>query len=44
MLKKHGILKKLKGNKDLVITHPDKGNGVLIMKRKGYGKAMYDIL
>ena len=36
MLKKHGILKKL--------THPDKGNGVVIMNRKDYGKAMYDTL
>ena len=44
MLKKHGILKKLRGNKDIVITHPDKGTGVVIMNRKHYGKAMYDIL
>ena len=40
MLKKHRILKKLKGNKDKVITHPDKGNGVVIMNRKDYDKAM----
>ena len=44
MLKKHRILKKLKGNKDKVITHPDKGNGVVIMNRKDYDKAMCDIL
>ena len=43
-LKTHGILNKLKGNKDTVITHPDKGNGVVIMNRKDYDKAMYDIL
>ena len=30
-LKKHGILKKLRGNKDIVTTHPDKGNGVVIL-------------
>ena len=30
-LKKQGILKKLKGNKDIAITHPEKGNGVVIM-------------
>ena len=33
MLKKHGILKKLRGNKDKVITHPEKGNGVVIMNQ-----------
>ena len=43
-LKKHGILKKLRENKDIVITHPDKGNGVVIMNRKDYDKVMYDIL
>ena len=43
-LKKHGILKKLKGNKVIVITHPGKGNGVVTMDRKDYDKAMYDIL
>ena len=43
-LKKHGILRKLRENKDIVITHPDKGNGVAIMSQKDYDKAMYDIL
>ena len=43
-LKKHGILKKLRENKDIVITYPDKGNGVVIMNRKDYDKAMCDIL
>ena len=43
-LKKHGILKRLRDNKDLVITRPDKGNGVVIMNRKDYNKSMYDIL
>ena len=42
--KKRGILKKLKGNKDTVITHPDKWNDVVITDRKHYYKAMYDIL
>ena len=42
--KKHGILKKLRGNKDIVTTHPDKGNGVIIMNRKDYDKAIFDIL
>ena len=29
-LKKHGILNKLRNNKDIVILRPDKGNGVVI--------------
>ena len=43
-LKEHGIVKKLKGNKGLVIAHLDKGNVVVIMNRKDCDKAMYDIL
>ena len=35
-LKKHRILKKLKNNKDIMITKPDKGNGVVIMDRNSY--------
>ena len=42
MLKKYGILKKLRENKDTVVTHSDKGNGAVIMNRKDYDKAMYD--
>ena len=43
-LKKHGILKKLRENKDIVIAYPDKGNGVIIMNRKDYDKAMCELL
>ena len=43
-LKKHGTLKKLKNNKDIVITKPDKGNGVVIMDRKSYIEKMLNIL
>ena len=35
-LKKHAILKKLKARSELVITKPDKGNGVVIMNRSDY--------
>ena len=35
-LKKHKILQKLKFNKDIVITHPDKDNGVVILNRDDY--------
>ena len=30
-LRKHGILKKLKNNKSIVILRPDKGNGVVVL-------------
>ena len=35
-LKKHGILKKLQNNREIVTLRPDKGNGVVIMNRKDY--------
>ena len=35
-LKKHGILKRLRNNREIVILRPDKGNGVVIMNRKDY--------
>ena len=42
-LKTHGILKK-RGNKDLVIVCPEKGNELIIINKTDYDKAMYDIL
>ena len=42
--KSSSLLKKFKGNKNLVNAHPDKGNGVVIMNRKQYDKVIYDIL
>ena len=42
--KKHGILNKVRGNKDIVISHPGKRNGVVIMNRKDNDKAICDIL
>ena len=33
---KHKVLKQLSRNKDIVITKPDKGNGVVILNRKDY--------
>ena len=35
-LKKHRILKKLQTNKDIVITRPDKSNGVIIIDKSEY--------
>ena len=43
-LKKHKILQKLKCNKDIVITHPDKGNGVVILNRDEYIKSMTELI
>ena len=35
-LKKHGILKRLRTNKHIVITRPDKGSGVVILDKTFY--------
>ncbi|XP_057298046.1 uncharacterized protein LOC130628959 [Hydractinia symbiolongicarpus] len=43
VIKKHGILKKLKKN-NIVILKPDKGNGVVILDRKDYEKGILDII
>ena len=43
-LKKHSILKKLKNNKDIIITHPDKGEGVVIINKLDYNRMIYDII
>ncbi|XP_057308273.1 uncharacterized protein LOC130646150 [Hydractinia symbiolongicarpus] len=43
VIKKHGILKKLKKN-NIVILKPDKGNGIVILDRKDYEKGILDII
>ena len=43
-LKKHGILKKLKNNSDIVIVKPDKGNAVVILDRSSYDECLLKIL
>ena len=43
-LKKHAILKKLKTRSELVITKPDKGNGVVIMNRTDYHLRMLEMI
>ena len=43
-LKKHKILQKLKYNKDIVITHPDRGNGALILNRGKYIESMAELI
>ena len=43
-LKKHGILKRLKNNRNIVIMTPDKGNGVVVMDRTTYNQRMYELM
>ena len=43
-LKKHGIIKKLRGNKNIVIVKPDKGNGIVILDRGVYNNRIYEII
>ena len=43
-LKKHGILKKLKRNSDVVIVKSDKGNAVVILDKTSYKKCLLKIL
>ena len=44
MLKEHNILEKLRRNKDIVVTRPDKGNGVVVMDRVIYNQQIYALL
>ena len=41
-LKKQKVLQKLKCNKDIVITHPDKANGVVTLNRDEYLNPIQD--
>ena len=43
-LRKHKILKKLRNNNEILITKPDKGNGVIIVDRNLYKSSLYDIV
>ena len=43
-LEKHGILKRLRQNKNIVICKPDKGNGVKILDRTMYESKMLELL
>ena len=43
-LRKHGILKKLRTRKDIVIVRPDKGSGVLILDRDIYDRKILEII
>ena len=44
ILRQHRVLQHLRKNKDIVITKPSKGNGVLILDRKHYDDAIQEII
>ena len=43
VLRRYRVLNKLRNNKDILITRPDKGNGVVILNRRFYMSNIYDI-
>ena len=43
-LKKHKILQKLKSQKDIIITYPDKGNGIVTLNKSDYIKSMTELI
>ena len=44
ILRQHRVLRNLRKNKDIVITKPDKGNGIVILDRKLYNNAIEEII
>ena len=44
ILRQHHVLQNLRKNKDITIKKPDKGNGVVILDRKLYDKAIQEII
>ena len=42
--RQHCVLRNLRKNEDIVITKPDKGNGVVILNRKLYNNAIEEII
>ena len=44
ILRQHRVLRNLRKNKDIVITKPDKGNGVAILDWKLYNNAVEEII
>ena len=44
ILRQHRVLRNLRKNKDIFITKPDKGNGVVILDRKLYNNAIEEII
>ena len=44
ILRQYRVLRNVRKNKDIVITKPDKGNGVVILDRKLYNNAIEGII
>ena len=44
ILRQHWVLRNLRKNKDIAITKPDKGNGVVILDRKLDNNAIEEII
>ena len=44
ILRQYRVLRNLRKNRDIVITKPDKGNGVVILDRKLYDKAIQELI
>ena len=44
ILRQHRVLRNLRKNKDIVITKPDKGNGVIILDQKFYNNIIEEII
>ena len=44
ILRQHRVLQNLRKNKDIVITKPDKGNGVVILDQTLYNKAIEEMI
>ena len=43
-MKKHGILKRLRKNNNIVILQPDKGDGTVLMDRDVYIRKIFEII
>ena len=44
ILRQHRVLQNLRKNEDIVITKPDKGNGIVVLDRKLYNSAIEEII
>ena len=44
ILRQHRVLRNFRKNKDIIITKPDKGNGVVILDRKLYDNAIQELI
>ncbi|XP_065672241.1 uncharacterized protein LOC136090061 [Hydra vulgaris] len=43
-LRKHKILKRLRNNEHIVITRPDKGNGIIVLNKIAYINSLHNII